>query len=325
MARPLRLEHSGALWHVTARGNRKEEIFLDDRDRHRFLDGLAKVVALCRWRLHAWVLMTNHYHLLIETPEPTLSRGMHLLNGRYSQGFNARHGRVGHVFQGRYKGILVEQEGHLLELTRYVVLNPVRAGLSHRAEEYPWSSYHETAGYRPRAEWLEVDGTLRHFGRDRREARRRFRAFVAEGGARGYRPWEQLEGQIYLGGEAFRRRVDRLLARRPAVLEVPRAQQALSPRPTLDQALNAVALAFGTTPLAIRSGRRGPARKAFALLGRRLWTARLGDVGAVLRVRHWSASHLASAGEVLEVGDGGFRERLAQARRLLDELANKQT
>ena len=103
MARPLRLEHPGAIWHVTARGNRKEDIFLDDRDRHPFFDHLAKVVTLYRWRLHAWVLMTNHFHLLVETPEPNLSRGMHLLNGRYSQGFNARHGRVGHVFQGRYK------------------------------------------------------------------------------------------------------------------------------------------------------------------------------------------------------------------------------
>jgi hypothetical protein len=103
---------------------------------------------------------------------------------RYSQGFNARHGRVGHVFQGRHKTILVEGESHLLELTRYVVLNPVRAGLSLTANGYPWSSYRETAGHRRPADWLEIGWTLGHFGRDRREARRRFRAFVAEGAAR---------------------------------------------------------------------------------------------------------------------------------------------
>ena len=125
MTRPLRLEHPGALWHVTARGNRKDDIYLDDRDMRCFLEHLAATIGMFRWCVHAWVLMTNHYHLLLETPEPNLARGMHRLNGLYSQGFNLRHERVGHVFQGRYKAILVERESHLLELIRYVVLNPV--------------------------------------------------------------------------------------------------------------------------------------------------------------------------------------------------------
>ena len=128
MARPLRLDHAGAVWHLTSRGNERREIFREDEDRERFLRILAGVVKRFRWRVHAYVLMGNHYHLLVDTPEPTLSRGMKHLNGVYTQNFNRRHRRVGHLLQGRFKAILVERESHLLELTRYVVLNPVRPG-----------------------------------------------------------------------------------------------------------------------------------------------------------------------------------------------------
>jgi len=129
MSRQLRIEYPGAIWHVTSRGNERRDIFRDDDDRHRFLRLLGKVVVIRRWNLHAWVLMANHYHLLIETPEIGLSRGVKWLNQRYAQAFNERHGRVGHLFQGRFKSVLVQREGHLLELLRYIVLNPVRCGI----------------------------------------------------------------------------------------------------------------------------------------------------------------------------------------------------
>ena len=141
MARPLRIEFEGALYHVTSRGNARQAIFLDDEDRERFLERLGKVVDRFGWLCHAYCLMTNHYHLLLETPAANLSRGMQLLNGTFTQAFNRRHGRVGHVLQGRFKGILVEKESHLLELARYVVLNPVRAGVVRHPREYGWSSY----------------------------------------------------------------------------------------------------------------------------------------------------------------------------------------
>jgi REP element-mobilizing transposase RayT len=325
MARPLRLEHPGAIWHVTARGNRREAIVLDDDDRRRFVGRLADTVTLHRWRLHAWVLMTNHYHLLLETPEPNLSRGMQRLNAPYSQAFNARHGRVGHVLQGRYKSILVERETHLLELTRYVVLNPVRAGMTPAPGAFPWSSYGETAGDRPPACWLETSWTLRQFGGRLDTARRRYREFVAEGVAGAYRPWEQLEGQIYLGGEEFRRRAAALVEGARPSLEVPLSQQAPVARPTLERTLAAVAEAFHTTPAAIRAARRGAARKAVALLGRRLADARLVDVGSALGVRHWSASRLTARGKALEAADASFRRRLDAVSRLLTESAKGQT
>ena len=146
MSRPLRIEFSGALYHVTARGNRRESIFLDDGDQARFLDVLGEVCRHFNWQLHAYCLMTNHYHLLIETPDGNLSKGMRQLNGVYTQRFNRTHGRVGHVFQGRFKGILVQKESYLLELARYIVLNPVRAGMVPFAQDWPWSSYRATVG-----------------------------------------------------------------------------------------------------------------------------------------------------------------------------------
>ena len=132
MARPLRLEFAGALYHVTACGNERHNIFLGNIDDNRgaFLDVLASTCERFNWICHAYCLMTNHYHLLVETPDANLSKGMHQLNGVYTQYVNRRHGRVGHLFQGRFKGILVERDSYLLELARYVVLNPVRAGIA---------------------------------------------------------------------------------------------------------------------------------------------------------------------------------------------------
>ena len=144
MSRPLRLEFPGALYHVTARGNARADIFLDDEDRDRFLLLLKDEIIQQGWRCYAWCLMDNHYHFLIETPEANLSRGMQRLNGRYTQSFNRIHQRVGHIFQGRYKAILVEKESHLLELCRYIVLNPVRAGMVDDVSQWQWSSYHDT-------------------------------------------------------------------------------------------------------------------------------------------------------------------------------------
>jgi putative transposase len=139
MARPLRLEFPGAAYHVTARGDGREPIFLDDEDRQSFADRFGREVIQQSWRLYAFCLMGNHYHLLIETPEANLARGMRRLNGVYTQAFNRRHRRVAHVLQGRYKAIVVNRDAYLLELCRYVVLNPVHARLVEDPAEWPWS------------------------------------------------------------------------------------------------------------------------------------------------------------------------------------------
>ncbi len=227
MARPLRIEYPGAVYHVTSRGNARQAIVGDDRDRKQFLTLLAHVIDRYGWLCHAYCLMDNHYHLLIETPTPNLSLGMRQLNGRYTQAFNRRHRRVGHLLQGRFTAILVEKDTHLLELCRYVVLNPVRAQMVTHPRLWTWSSYCGTAGELTGPAWLSTDWILVQFGKRQRDAHRRYMEFVAEGRG-GPRPWEQLQGQIYLGSEEFiaQHQPDRVIR------EIPR-QQTQATRPAL--------------------------------------------------------------------------------------------
>ena len=205
MARPLRLEFAGALYHLTARGDRQEPIFLDDGDRRRFLDLLGKEVIQQGWVCYAYCLMSNHYHLLIETVEANLIRGMRRLNGVYTQTFNRRRKKPGHVFQGRYKSILVDKENYLMELCRYVVLNPVRAKMAKGPEEWSWSSYGATAGMVKTPTWLAVDTVLSLFSGRRPNYRRFVSEGIGEGGI-----WEEVKGQIYLGSEEFLERMQEL-------------------------------------------------------------------------------------------------------------------
>ena len=223
MTRPLRIEFAGALYHVTSRGDRREAIFEDDGDRIAFLELLAEVVDRFNWVCHAYCLMSNHYHLLLETVEANLSQGMRQLNGVYTQASNRRHERVGHIFQGRFKAIVVDREAYLLALSRYVVLNPVRAQLVARPEDWPWSSYRAMTGAAPVPQWLATDGLLRHFGANRTIARVRYRHFV-EAGA-GQDPWGGLRQQIYLGDQAFVEQMQARTGIRGDALTVPRTQR----------------------------------------------------------------------------------------------------
>jgi len=146
MARPLRIEFPGAVYHITSRVNEKKKIFRDDQDHSTFLTILHRVVVRYNWLCHAYCLMNNHYHLLVETPEGTLSIGMRQINGVYTQLFNKRYERVGHLFEGIFKGILVQKDSHLLEVCHYIVLNPVRAKVAEAPYKWKWSSYWATAG-----------------------------------------------------------------------------------------------------------------------------------------------------------------------------------
>jgi putative transposase len=168
MPRQARIEVAGATYHVTSRGNRRQPIYLDVLDRHRYLSLFADVVARHRWRCFAYCLMTNHVHLLIDTPETDLGRGMHRLNGLYAQWFNWRWDLSGHLFQGRFGSEIIESEWHMLEATRYVVLNPVRAGVTRTAEQWPWSSYGAMTARVPPPDFLAVDDLLAYFGRNPR-------------------------------------------------------------------------------------------------------------------------------------------------------------
>jgi REP element-mobilizing transposase RayT len=224
MARPLRIEYPGAVYHVTARGNARADIYLDEADRASFLDVYAHVSQRFNWRCHAYCLMTNHYHFVIETPEGNLSKGMRQLNGVYTQRFNRANEKTGHIFQGRFTAILVERDAYLLELCRYVVLNPVRAGIVRSAREWPWSSYRAMAGLVAGPSWLTTEWILGQFGQTRKAAELAFREFVSAG--RGKESiWEHLQQQMFLGSGAFIARAQERIKDQEDLSEVPRAHR----------------------------------------------------------------------------------------------------
>lgn len=320
MARPLRLEYGGALWHVTCRGNEKGAIFRDDRDRQVFLSVLSEAVHLFAWRLHAYVLMGNHYHLLLETPEANLSRGMHRVNAIYSQAFNRRHARVGHLLQGRFKAILVEKERHLLELVRYVVLNPVRAGLSRDPAGWPWSNYLATAGLRAAPEWLDTEWTIDQFGNGA-SALSAYREFVSAGTRGLDKPWTRVTNQLFLGSEDFRRRVRSMRSDQPVSAEVPRAQRSAI-RPGLPEVVRAAASVLEVDPSEVRRQKRSPLRLAVAYIGRMDCLATLTDLGAMLGVADSSASEIVASARRLRRQEPEFRTLL---RRIRSEIRRNQT
>ena len=235
MTRPLRIEYPGAIYHVTSRGNARRKIFLDDEDRETFISTLAWVVERFGWNCHAYCLMDNHFHLIIETPDANLSRGMRQLNGVYTQRFNRRHRKVGHLFQGRFKGILVERDSYLLELARYVVLNPLRAKMCKVLDDYLWSSYRPTMGLDPVPSGLSVDWLLGQFAKTRPVARQRYAAFV-QAGIGQPSPWRELKGQVLLGSQAFIEKVTPQLKARESVIEIPKRQRRVH-RPALKELL----------------------------------------------------------------------------------------
>ncbi len=233
MARPLRIEYPGALYHLTTRGNARADIFEDNLDREKYLEILASVVRKYRWICHGFCLMGNHYHLLVETPEGNLCRGMRQLNGLYTQTFNRRHRRVGHLFQGRYKSILVEKDSYLLQLSRYVVLNPVKAGMVKVPEDWEWSSYQATAGLTTAPDCLSTDWILAQFSEHNTTACERYRNFVWEG-LDCQSIWTNLRGGVLLGDEGFVARMGRHLSGKVPSSEIPRRERLLH-RPSLGE------------------------------------------------------------------------------------------
>ena len=225
MARQLRIEFADGFYHVTSRGNQRASIFLNDADRQEWLAIIDQVAERFHWRVYAYCQMGNHYHLLVRTPEPNLARCMRHLNGVYTQRFNRQHHRCGHLLQGRYHAVIVDDQSHLLEVIRYVLLNPVRAGMVSVASDWRWSSFLSTTGEPAAPPWLAASEVLAYFADERARAVRGFRAFV-EAGISQPSPWTGLSQEIYLGDEAFVERTQtRMLEAQRGDTEIPRSQR----------------------------------------------------------------------------------------------------
>ena len=279
MARRPRVEFPGALYHVITRGNQRQKIFYDDQDRNKYLSLLQDFKEAYSFRVYAYVLMRNHVHLLMETARVPLSRIMQRLSSGYTQYFNRRHRLTGHLFQGRYKAILCDKDSYLLELSRYLHLNPVRVKVVEDPGKYRWSSYGAYLGKRGGQDWLDSAEVLGYFGRREEEARRGYRRFVLDGIGQGHRDeyYEAVEGRI-LGGKEF---VEEVKAR---IGEKGRPRLKIKP----ELLLKRVCKVLGKEPEEIVGGGkdrdRVRARELFSYLARTCTDLQVKSIAGVLKV-----------------------------------------
>ena len=297
MARPLRIEFPEAFYHLTARGNERKPIFRDDRDRGRLLDILGEAAERYRLVVHAYVLMRNHYHVLLQTREANLSRAVRHLNGVYTQYFNRRHRRVGHLFQGRYKALLVDKDSYLLELSRYIHLNPVRVGEVSDPARFRWSSAGAYVGRRSAPPFLYKDDVLSYFGARRATAAGHYAEFLRERVARATKPWDQVIEQSLLGSEQWVERIRRRLKDRGRHLEVP-ATRTLPPRPSLDEILRKVSRQWKVPREELLSayGRRGSGARGVAMhLAHELGGLTQSEIATTFGITHFGVSKAIAA------------------------------
>jgi putative transposase len=254
MTRPLRLQFPGAIFHGTSRGTGQQDIFLDDDDREHFLELLGKCVDRYDWILLAYVLMTNHFHLVLQLTCETLSLGFKWLNGQYADYFNRRHTRVGHLIQGRPHAPLIEDGDYFLNVLRYAVLNPVRANIVAKPEDYRWSSHRAVLGLAEAPKWLAVDDVLSNFAPQREIARARYQCFV-DAGMGGESPWKHLVGQVFLGGPEWIAKMRGRIDLKPRSDDHPRVQRQIGGLP-MAVILETVAGAFGIDVSEVRRLRK---------------------------------------------------------------------
>ena len=267
MARPLRIEYAGAFYHVIHRGNAGEAIFRTKRDREKFLENVAKAVERFGIKVHTYCLMTNHYHFLVETPEPNLSRAVQWINVSYAAYFNRKRDRMGHLFQGRFKSILVDADEYLKHLSRYIHLNPLRAKMVEQLRSYPWSSYPVFAGKTKAPDWLEVDWLLSLFGKSRKRACTAYRKFVESVDPNQVEdPEKDLVGGFILGNAPFVNWVkETYLSKRSGEKEIPQLKE-LRPRVTPDDVAAAVSEEFGCDiEMIVEKGRKGNTARDVAI------------------------------------------------------------
>jgi len=313
MARPLRIDVEDGLYHVTSRGWERRVVVRDDRDRQRWLELLERVATRCGWRVFAWVLMDNHFHLYLRTPQANLSAGMHDLNSGYASFFNRRHRRCGALFQGRFKAVLVEEESHALELTRYVHLNPVRAEIVQRPEEYGWSSYRHYLNAGKAPAWLDWQTVLAEVAKDPSRARSAYRRFVEAGLSEPpASPLEAVVGGMFLGRGEWIDRWRRRLAREPIRQDVP-AQRRLAWRPTIEDVVAAVSQAFDVAPGDVLASRRhgNEARLAAIYLARSVGDGAVAAIG-----RHFGGVSQAAVSKTVARAERRRCEDRAWERRL---------
>jgi putative transposase len=297
VGRPLRIEYPGALYHITSRGNERKKIFLEDADKIKFLEILEDYHSRFNILIHSYVLMDNHYHFIVETPKGNLTKVMHGVNGWYTGYFNRKYRRSGHLFQGRYKGIFVDKDAYLVQLSRYIHLNPVRAEIVERPEQYRWSSYSGYIGKNRECTWVEYSWILSAFGSDLKTAKKKYQQYTEEGLDTDIgNPTKDLYGQIILGGEEFIEKIKGMLKGKPLSSEIIERKR-LTGNPQPGDVIKIVAEMFGVDEKEIncKGSRANTARKAAIYFMQRYAGLGNAEVGELFGGLHYSAVSKASA------------------------------
>ena len=308
MARPLRIEYPGAFYHVTARGNEWKDIYKSRRDREKFLSYLELATQRYSAVIHAYCLMTNHYHLLVETPLGNLSKIMQHINSSYTTYYNVKRKRSGHLLQGRYKAILVEADAYACELSRYIHLNPIRAGIVATPEQYPWSSYHGYIKPKDRPDWLTTKFILGYFPKSQREAA--YRQFVGDMIGREYlSPLDSTVASTVLGEEDFLTEIlERHVSGRTPERDLPALR-------SLSGSLSPEAI-YAATAEALSAD--GQARKAAIHICHRYSGAKLGEIGKYFQLSYSGVTQASKRfAEEIE-RDKELHEEVAKVRRRLN-------
>jgi putative transposase len=289
MARALRIEYEGAVYHVTVRGNERRKIFFSKRDYEKLKEYLSEAQDKYRFILHAYVLMTNHYHLIIETPEKNLSKIMHYVNSSYTTYTNIKRKRSGHLFQGRYKAIVVDKDSYLLELSRYLHLNPVRANMVERPEEYPHSSYGSFISDNKQS-IVNESATLEILAKNKQEARKRYRTFVEDAlGEETESPIKRVYGGTILGSEGFIREVlARLESGQIEKVEVSH-RKALHASMDVEEAVDLMCAHYGASREELTRKRSSEARNACIYLLKKHTSASNAEIGELFGGLTYSA------------------------------------
>jgi putative transposase len=233
MSRPLRIQYAGALYHITSRGNARQKIYLSKKDYENFLINFVEVIKRYNWVCYAYCLMPNHYHLLIKTLDPNLSLGMRRLNGKYTQSFNFVHKRVGHLFQGRYKAILVEDDNYLFRLIRYIILNPIKAKLVKSLHLWTWSSHSEMIKSSGTSKYISKKGVLMFFDKNPIKAKQLYIEHI-KAKIEDKKVWEDLKGGLVLGSYDFLKSIKNQLKKNKSTIEIPKRER-FANRPHLDE------------------------------------------------------------------------------------------
>jgi len=314
MGRQIRIEYEGAVYHVLSRGNERKEIFKDSDDKERFLSILAEYHDRYGVLIHSYVLMDNHYHVLLETPKANLVRVMHGLNSRYTGYFNKKYSRSGHLFQGRYKAIIVEKERYLVELSRYIHLNPIRAGMAESPEIYQWSSYIGFINKKKVLRWIEYKWILSSFSIVDTKSRRKYKEFVSNGVKKELEnPMNNVIGQIVLGGEDLLEKVRKLASKEDKLAEEIVERKKLISYPSVNRLIEIVCLELGVTEQNIKKKLRkeNTARNIAIFIIRKYSGKTNKEIGEIFGGLHYSSVNRA---------EERLRDKMGKDKKLSDRV-----